>query len=96
MVPSSSGTTTYSHMPPLRYTDDDAYQGLCLPQSPEGGALPDRQLRLLIDEDTTRKNILNAMRTTFLRADENDVILFYFSGHAAAGFLPARRFRRLQ
>ncbi|MCB9296939.1 MAG: caspase family protein [Lewinellaceae bacterium] len=83
------GAATYSHMPPLRYTDDDAYQVYAFLKSPEGGALPDRQLRLLIDEEATRKNILNAMRTTFLRADENDVILFYFSGHGLQGsFLP--------
>ena len=83
------GAARYSHMPALRYTDDDAYQVYAFLKSPEGGALPDNQLRLLIDEDATRSNILNAMRRVFLRADDNDVVLLYFSGHGLQGsFLP--------
>ncbi|MEM9930022.1 MAG: caspase family protein, partial [Bacteroidota bacterium] len=36
-----------------------------------------------------REGVLNAMRSTFLRADENDMIIFYFSGHGLKGaFLP--------
>lgn len=83
------GAARYHHMPTLRYTDDDAYQIYAFLKSPEGGALPDEQVRLLIDEDATRREILLAMRDVFLRADENDVVLFYFSGHGLQGaFLP--------
>ena len=83
------GAARYSSMPTLKYTDDDAYQVYAFLKSPEGGALPDNQIRLLIDEDATRNNILFAMRAVFTRADENDVILFYFSGHGIEGaFLP--------
>lgn len=83
------GAARYTHMPALRYTDDDAYQIFAFLKSPEGGALPDRQLKLLIDEDATRSNVLDAMRSTFLKADGNDVVLFYFSGHGLPGsFLP--------
>ncbi len=83
------GAARYTHMPILRYTDDDAYQIFAFLKSPEGGALPDNQIRLLIDEDATRSNILYALRTTFARADDNDVVLFYFSGHGIEGaFLP--------
>ena len=83
------GAARYAHMPSLRYTDDDAYQIYAFLKSPEGGALPDEQLRILIDEDATRINILHAMRSVFLRADDNDVIMFYFSGHGLEGsFLP--------
>lgn len=83
------GAARYTHMPALRYTDDDAYQIFAFLKSPEGGALPDEQLRVLIDEDATLGNVTNAMRSIFLRADENDVILFYFSGHGLPGsFLP--------
>jgi hypothetical protein len=83
------GAARYSHMPVLRYTDDDAYQIYAFLKSPEGGALPDSQVKLLIDEDATRGNILDAMRTVFFKADENDVVLFYFSGHGLQGaFLP--------
>ena len=83
------GAARYSHMPVLRYTDDDAYQLYAFLKSPEGGALPDHQVQLLIDEEATYNNILTAMRSVFLRADENDVVLFYFSGHGLQGaFLP--------
>lgn len=83
------GAASYTYMPALRYTDDDAYQLYAFLKSPQGGALPDDQVRLLIDEDATYRNIKEAMRTTFMRADENDVILFYFSGHGLQGsFLP--------
>jgi len=83
------GAARYTHMPTLRYTDDDAYQLYAFLKSPQGGALPDRQMRLLIDEDATYRNITDAMQSTFLRADDNDVIIFYFSGHGLQGsFLP--------
>lgn len=83
------GAAHYTHMPALRYTDDDAYQVYAFLKSPEGGALPDNQLRLLVDEDATHRNILEAMRSTFSQADANDVLLFYFSGHGLQGaFLP--------
>ncbi|GEM_PF-4643861 len=84
-----AGVASYSHMPALRYTDDDAYQFYAFLKSPEGGALPDAQLRVLVDDNATRDNLLDAMRSVFLQADENDVVLFYFSGHGIEGaFVP--------
>lgn len=83
------GAARYVSMPLLKYTDDDAYQIYAFLKSPEGGALPDNQIRLLIDEDATRNNILYAMRSVFGKADANDVVLLYFSGHGIEGaFLP--------
>ncbi|MEY4904541.1 MAG: hypothetical protein RLZZ292_2356 [Bacteroidota bacterium] len=83
------GVGSYAHMPALKYTDDDAYQMYAFLKSPEGGALPDAQVRVLIDEDATRDNILRAMRQVFLKADDNDVIVLYFSGHGLEGsFIP--------
>lgn len=83
------GVARYEHMPTLKYTDDDAYQIFAFLKSPEGGALPDNQIKVLIDEDATRENILRAMRKVMLKADENDVVMFYFSGHGLEGsFLP--------
>jgi len=83
------GVARYVHMPVLKYTDDDAYQIYAFLKSPEGGALPDDQIRVLIDEDASRTNILKTMRQVFLQADENDVVLLYFSGHGLPGyFLP--------
>lgn len=84
-----AGVANYEHMPALRYTDDDAYQFYAFLKSPEGGALPDGQLKVLVDDNATRDNLLAAMRSTFRQADENDVVLFYFSGHGIEGaFVP--------
>lgn len=83
------GVARYAHMPVLKYTDDDAYHIYAFLKSPEGGALPDEQIKVLIDDDATRSNIIRSMRQVFLQADENDVVLLYFSGHGLPGsFLP--------
>lgn len=83
------GVARYVHMPVLKYTDDDAYQIYAFLKSPEGGALPDDQIRVLIDDDANRANIIRTMRQVFLQADENDVVVLYYSGHGLPGsFLP--------
>ena len=83
------GAARYKHMPTLLYTDDDAYQVYSFLRSVEGGALPDEQVKILVDENATQRNIIMTMREVYQRADENDVILFYFSGHGLPGaFLP--------
>ena len=83
------GVGRYTSMPVLKYSDDDAYQFYAFLKSPEGGALPDKQIKVLVDEDATRMNILQTMRQILLKADENDEIVFYFSGHGVDGaFLP--------
>ncbi|MEL6356904.1 MAG: caspase family protein [Bacteroidota bacterium] len=83
------GAERYLHMPSLKYTKSDAFYLYAHLRSPQGGALPANQIRLLVDEDATHRNIVMAMRDIYLRADENDVVLFYFSGHGLQGaFLP--------
>jgi hypothetical protein len=83
------GVARYSHMKSLKYTDDDAYRMYAFLKSPEGGALADEQIRVLVDEDATKENILNNITKTFAKAGPNDVIFFYFSGHGLNGaFLP--------
>lgn len=83
------GVGRYAAMPSLRYTDDDAFRFYSFLKSPEGGALPDDQIVILVDENATRENVLRAMRQYFLKADKNDVVLFFFSGHGLEGcFLP--------
>ena len=83
------GAAQYNHLVSLRFTDDDAYLVYAFLRSPEGGAVPESQIRLLIDEDATRSGILSAMNTLYQKADDNDVIFFYFSGHGIEGsFLP--------
>lgn len=83
------GVGKYTAMPSLKFTDDDAYRFYSHLKSPEGGALPDDQIAVLVDEGATRENVLGTMRQYFLKADENDVVLLYFSGHGLEGcFLP--------
>ena len=83
------GVGRYATMPALKYTVDDAYHYYAFLKSPEGGALPDKQVKVLVNEDATRSNILQTLRQTLLQADENDVIIFYFSGHGLEGsFIP--------
>lgn len=83
------GVAHYNHMEVLRYTDDDAYRMAMFLKSPEGGALPEEQIVLLIDEDAEHDNIVSAMQTIFAKADSNDIVLFYFSGHGVEGaFVP--------
>ena len=83
------GVSTYNHMPTLRYTDDDAYRMYAFMKSPEGGALADDHLRILVDEDATRNNILTALEELFMKAGSNDLVMLYFSGHGLQGsFLP--------
>jgi len=58
-------------------------------KSPEGGALPYNQIRILVDEDATKSMIVSAMENVFKQAHTNDLILFFFSGHGVANaFLP--------
>lgn len=83
------GIASYAHLQALRFTDDDAYRIFGFLKSPEGGAVPDEQMRVLIDESATRSNILRAMQEIFYKAGPDDLVLMYFSGHGQPGtFLP--------
>ncbi len=83
------GVGRYTAMPSLKFTDDDAYRFYSFLGSVEGGAVPQSQMCILVDEDATRENILKKMREYFLKADENDVVILYYSGHGLEGcFLP--------
>lgn len=83
------GVGRYNHMQTLKYTDDDAYKMYAFLKSPEGGAIPDEQIAVLIDEDATRSQILLKMKQVFLKADANDVVMLYYSGHGLEGsFVP--------
>ncbi len=84
------GIASYNHMPTLRFTDDDAYHFYAFLKSPEGGAVPDEQISLLIDDSATKQKILDEMQNLFRKADENDVVLMYYSGHGLQGsFIPS-------
>ncbi len=84
------GVSTYTAMPSLKFTDDDAYRMYAFFKSPEGGALPDDQISILIDEDANREKILSTMNRVFTQAGRDDLVILYFSGHGLKGsFLPS-------
>ncbi len=80
------GIGAYSAMKTLNYTDDDAYQMYAFFKSPEGGALDDRHLELLIDERATAANIERALAEKLAIADADDIVVFYYSGHGVDGY----------
>lgn len=83
------GIGSYNHMPVLKYTDDDAYQVYAFLKSPEGGAVEDKRIKLLIDENATKEGIENALNSIISNADKNDVIFIYYAGHGVEGaFVP--------
>ena len=84
------GVASYEHMRSLKYTDDDAYQLYAFLKSPEGGAIPNENVKVLVDDQATKENILSSMDMLFSKADENDVVLLYMSGHGLEGsFVPS-------
>ncbi|MEM9545096.1 MAG: caspase family protein [Bacteroidota bacterium] len=84
------GVASYQHMPSLKYTDDDAYQLYAFLKSPEGGAIHNDNIKVLVDDVATKSNILMSMEQLFSKADENDVVLLYLSGHGLEGsFIPS-------
>ncbi len=83
------GVSRYEKFETLKYTDDDAYRMYAFLKSPEGGAIPDDQINILIDESATKKNIMRSMDDLVARAGKNDAVLCFFSGHGINGsFLP--------
>lgn len=84
------GVASYAHMPSLKYTDDDAYQLYAFLKSPEGGAIPNENIKVLVDDVATKNNILMSMEQLFSKADANDVVMLYMSGHGLEGsFIPS-------
>lgn len=83
------GVSSYSHMPPLNYTDDDAYRMYAFLKSPEGGALDDDHISILVDDAATLNRIKYTMEEVYSRAGPEDLIMLYYSGHGYEdAFLP--------
>lgn len=83
------GIANYQTMPSLKYTDDDAYQFFAFVKSPEGGAVEDKNVVILVDDAATSVRIVSELRKIAARADADDEIMVYFSGHGLdGGFVP--------
>lgn len=83
------GISTYPNLPELKYADDDAYKMYAHLRSPEGGAVPEDNFELLIDDQATQSKIAHALKKTAKRAGPLDRIVLFYSGHGLQdAFLP--------
>jgi hypothetical protein len=75
------GVSNYRHLKPLNYPDDDAYRIMAFLQSPQGGAIQDGKINVLIDEAATHASIIFSLHEMVRQIGPNDKLIFYFSGH---------------
>jgi len=80
------GISDYAEIGDLTYCDEDAYAFRNFLLSKAGGGVPSKNITLLLDNDATRANILEAMRKQFSKAKAEDRVVFFFSGHGDKGF----------
>jgi hypothetical protein len=74
-----------THLEDLQFTVNDVKELEKFYRSPNGGAVLDENMTVLIDKQASKQNILQALESTFGKAEPNDLVVFYFSGH---GFAP--------
>jgi uncharacterized caspase-like protein len=77
------GVSDYKYILDLRFCDDDATIIYNFLKSPQGGEVPDNQIRVLIDSEASKSNILLSMEKLFAQATKNDLVMFFFSGHGS-------------
>jgi Caspase domain len=65
----------------LVFTANDAMAVYNFYSSPNGGGVKPENITLLISAQASKKHILDALKESFERANENDLVVFYFSGH---------------
>ena len=81
----------------LTYSDDDArlfynHLKIALPNEMANGSSV-----LLLNQNATRQNIINSLQDIFSQSNENDFIIFYFSGHGSPGnFCPSDIYNNLE
>lgn len=80
------GASRYDHFESLKYTDDDAYRIYAFLKSPEGGAVPEDHIRILIDESAVAENIYKGLDDIIAMAGPEDEVLVYLAGHGLQGF----------
>jgi hypothetical protein len=65
----------------LRYADADARMVAEFLRAPDGAGIPDNRMRVLLNGDATRANVLEAFRGFLASATRNDLVVIYFAGH---------------
>lgn len=67
----------------LQFADDDARAMHAFLRSPAGGAIPESQIRLLVNERATAAAIRDALFVFLQQASEEDHVLVYVAAHGA-------------
>lgn len=75
------GIARYHYLQGLTFPAADARRFARYLRNEASLPVPSHQLTVLIDSQATRVAILTALRRQFQRADSNDRVIFYFSGH---------------
>ena len=73
-------------IPSLQYADDDAlaiHEFLTSEQAGLGGFEPEN-VRLLVNEEATNRNVRSALFSFLRSATEDDLVIIYFAGHGTA------------
>lgn len=86
------GVSQYENqtIPSLKYPDNDAFGIFSFWKSPNGGALDDEHSEVLVDDAATKAMVTTTLRNVFMKAKEEDLAIFFFSGHGLKGsFLPS-------
>ncbi len=81
------GVSQYENqtIPPLKYPDNDAFGMYSFWKSPGGGSLDDEHSEVLVDDAATKAMVTTTLRTVFSKAKNNDLAIFFFSGHGLKG-----------
>ena len=79
-----SGVSKYAHKP-LRYPDDDAALFYNWLVGKGGAGIKPENITFLINEKATSTAILEAMKVQFAKAQKDDTVIFFFSGHGDKG-----------
>ncbi|HID55503.1 TPA: hypothetical protein EYP37_03160, partial [Candidatus Poribacteria bacterium] len=69
----------------LRYTDEDAQAFYDLLVDPEIGNFSRDRVALLLNEQATKANITDAFGRVIALAEEDDLVVIYYSGHGGRG-----------
>ncbi len=73
----------------LKWTVNDADKFVSFLKSKKGGNVPNENIYLLKDQKATKTNILKFAKELFAKAQTQDRVIFFWSGHGVKGaFLP--------
>ena len=71
----------------LMFTTRDAQLFCNFLMSPAGGSVPAKNICILKDASASKSNIMEKTRALFSKAEPEDRVIFFFSGHGCAGYL---------